>query len=95
MIAFAASLMLSFLLANNMQFKRFWLVDQYPILLLFFIIIKIIVFWRCKQYRGWWRYVGISDLTWVLRASLISTVVIVCLYGPAAGRNADADKAVL
>ena len=79
-IAFAASLMLSFLLANNMQFKHRWLVEQYPILLFFFIIIKLLVFGLFRQYRGWWRYVGISDLTGILRASLVSTLIIVALW---------------
>jgi len=79
-IAFAASLMLSFLLANNMQFKHRWLVEQYPLLLFFFIIIKLIVFGFFRQYRGWWRYVGISDLTGILRASLVSTLIIVALW---------------
>src|SRR3972149_3792582 len=79
-VAFAASLMLSFLLANNMQFKQSWLVQQYPLLLVFFIIIKLPVFGLFKQYRGWWRYVGISDLIGILRASLVSTLIIVALW---------------
>jgi FlaA1/EpsC-like NDP-sugar epimerase len=79
-IAFAVSLLLSFLLASNMQFSRNWLVGQYPILLLFFVIIKLAVFGLFKQYRGWWRYVGISDLLGILRASLVSTVIIVGLW---------------
>ncbi len=78
--AFAASLMLSFLLANNMQFKRSWLVEQYPTLLLFFIIIKLVVFGFFRQYRGWWRYVGISDLIGIAAASLVSTFIIVFLW---------------
>jgi len=79
-VAFAASLMLSFLVANNMQFRRSWLIDQYPLLLFFFIIIKLVVFGLFKQYRGWWRYVGISDLIGILRASLVSTLIIVSLW---------------
>ncbi len=79
-VAFAASLMLSFLLAHNMQLKRSWLVDQYPLLLVFFLIIKLVVFGLFRQYRGWWRYVGISDLTAILRASLVSTLIIVALW---------------
>ena len=79
-ITFAVSLMLSFLLANNMQFKHRWLVEQYPVLLFFLIIIKLIVFGLFRQYRGWWRYVGISDLTGILRASLVSTLIIVALW---------------
>ena len=79
-IVFAASLMFSFLLASNMQFRRDWLIGQYPLLLVFFIIIKLVVFGLFKQYRGWWRYVGISDLLGIVRASLVSTVIIVGLW---------------
>ena len=79
-IAFALSLLLSFLLAYNMVFRRSWLVEQYPIFLLFFVIIKLVVFGFFKQYRGWWRYVGISDLLGILRASLVSTLVIAVLW---------------
>jgi len=79
-VVFAASLMLSFLVANNMQFRRSWLIDQYPPLLFFFIIIKSVVFGLFEQYRGWWRYVGISDLIGILRASLVSTLIIVLLW---------------
>lgn len=79
-IVFAASLMLSFLLANNMQFRRSWLVEQYPLFLLFFIIIKLVAFGFFKQYRGWWRYVSISDLTEIVGASVLSTLVIVVFW---------------
>ncbi len=78
--AFAASLFFAFILANNMQLRRSWLVEQYPVLLLFFIIIKLVVFGFFKQYRGWWRYVGISDLTAILSASFASTLIIVPLW---------------
>ncbi len=77
---FAASLMLSFLLANSMEFRRDWLVNQYPPLLLFFLVIKVPIFGLFKQYRGWWRYASISDLIGILRASLVSTLIIVALW---------------
>jgi len=78
--AFAASLAFSFLVANNMQFKQEWLVQQYPFLLLFFLAIKLPVFGFFKQYRGWWRYVSISDLLGILRAALVSTLIIVAIW---------------
>jgi FlaA1/EpsC-like NDP-sugar epimerase len=56
-----------------------WL-HLYPPLLLFFLVVKLLVFWLFKQYRGWWRYVGISDLLGIFRASLISTLIIVALW---------------
>lgn len=77
---FAASLVLSLLLANNMQIRRSWVVEQFPVLAVMFIPIKFVVFAIFKQYRGWWRYVGISDLTGILRASLLSTFIIVVLW---------------
>jgi len=78
-IAFAASLMLSFLVVQNMQLRREWL-EIYPALLLFFLIVKIPVFGLFKQYSGWWRYVGISDLRAILLASLTSTSIIVVTW---------------
>ena len=79
-IIFAASLMLAFLLAYNMQFRGNWFLQQYPVLLVAFLIIKLVVFGLFKQYRGWWRYVGISDLLGILRASLVSTLIIVAMW---------------
>jgi FlaA1/EpsC-like NDP-sugar epimerase len=79
-LAFAASLIFSFLVANNMQFRREWLVGQYPFLLLFFLAVKLPVFGLFKQYRGWWRYVSISDLLGIVRASLVSTLIIVAVW---------------
>jgi len=79
-IAFSASLMLSFLVIHNMQFKRAWFVDIYPTLLLFMLIVKLPVFGLFKQYRGWWRYVGISDLISIVHASLTSTLIIVVIW---------------
>jgi len=78
--AFAASLMFSFLVTNNMQFRRDWIVRQYPFLLLLALGIKLPVFGAFKQYRGWWRYVSISDLLGILRASLVSTLILVALW---------------
>jgi FlaA1/EpsC-like NDP-sugar epimerase len=78
-LAFSASLMFSFLVIHNMQFKRTW-VEIYPTLLLFMLIVKLPVFGLFKQYRGWWRYVGISDLIGIVHASLTSTLIIVIIW---------------
>ncbi|MHC4569014.1 MAG: polysaccharide biosynthesis protein, partial [Planctomycetota bacterium] len=77
--AFAAALMLSFLVVQNMQLRREWL-EIYPALLLFFLLVKLPVFGLFRQYRGWWRYVGISDLRGILLASLTSTSIIVVAW---------------
>jgi FlaA1/EpsC-like NDP-sugar epimerase len=79
-IVFATSLFASFLVINNMQLRIGWIKNQYPSLLLFFLIIKLLIFGLFKQYRGWWRYVGIQDLTGIMRSSLVSTFIIVALW---------------
>jgi len=79
-LAFAASLVFSFLVANNMQFQRTWVVEQYPFLLLLVLSVKLPVFGLFNQYCGWWRYVGISDLLGILRAALTSTLIIVAVW---------------
>jgi FlaA1/EpsC-like NDP-sugar epimerase len=72
--------MMAFLLVNNMQFQREWFVTQYPRLLVFFIIVKLIVFGYFRQFQGWWRFVGISDLLAIVKASLVSTLILVVLW---------------
>ena len=54
--------------------------SRYPFLLLVVLIVKLPVFGAFKQYRGWWRYVSISDLLGILRASLVSTLIIVAVW---------------
>ncbi len=79
-VVFALSLMMAFLLVSNMQFQREWFFTQYPRLLVFFIIIKLIVFGYFRQYQGWWRFVGISDLLSIVKASLVSALILVVLW---------------
>ncbi len=86
-VAFSVSLLLSFLVAHNMQFRMDVLAEQYFPLLAFFLIVKLIVFGFFRQYRGWWRYVGISDLLGILRASFVSTGIIVVLWFTITGTN--------
>ena len=79
-LAFAVSLMCAFLVANRMEFHRAWLVDKYLLLLVPTVLTKLIVFGLFKQYRGWWRYVGISDLLGIFRASFMSTLALLVLW---------------
>lgn len=78
--AFAISLIFAFLVANNMQFSRQWFVEQYPFFLLLSLAVKLPIFGLFQQYRGWWRYVSIADLLGILRAALVSTLVIVTIW---------------
>jgi FlaA1/EpsC-like NDP-sugar epimerase len=80
MAAFTTSLMLAFLLAFDMQLLRKWLVYQFPLLLFVSVPIKLLLFGRFRQYRGWWRYVGISDLLSIAKASIASAIIIMTLW---------------
>ena len=76
----AFALLLSFLMTNNMQFRMDWFAYQFPGLLAAVIVIKFFVFLWFRQYKGWWRYAGISDLIGIAKASLFSTVLIVLAW---------------
>ncbi len=75
--AFIAALGLAFLFMYSMQVLRRWVIYPFPIMLAFVLPIKLIVFAYFKQYRGWWRYVGVSDLLKIAKASLISAIILV------------------
>ena len=80
--AFTVSLLLSFLIIKDMHFDMKWFGYDFPVLLLLTLPTRLLVFGLLKQFRGWWRYVGMSDLVSIVKASIISTAVIVgCWYG--------------
>ncbi len=79
-LTFFVALSLAFLFANNMQLLRRWIIYPLPIMLLFILPIKSLVFAYFKQYRGWWRYVGVSDLLNIAKASLVSSIIIIVLW---------------
>ena len=78
--AFAGALALAFLLRFNMQLERRWALYQYPLILAVIIPVKFFIFGWFKQYRGWWRYVGMSDLVAISKAALLSTAVLIGLW---------------
>ena len=79
-LSFCMALFLSFLLIHNMRLEKAWIFRDFSLMLLFTVPIKLVVFGVFKQYRGWWRYVGISDLLQIAKASLVSTVIIVIFW---------------
>jgi FlaA1/EpsC-like NDP-sugar epimerase len=50
------------------------------------VIVKLAVFYRFRLFQGWWKYVGLSDLIDIGKASFFSTVCVflACVvgYGP-------------
>ncbi len=45
----------------------------------FVLLIKLVLSYQCGLMHGWWRYVGISDLLDISKASLLSSSLIFCL----------------
>ena len=41
-----------------------------------FLVVKLIAFFYFRLFRGWWRYIGMSDLLDIIKAALSSAVVI-------------------
>ncbi len=79
-IAFTAALALAFLFAFKMAFLRRWVIYPFPLFLFFSLLVKLAVFGRFGQYQGWWRYVGISDLIGIVKASFTGTLILFVLW---------------
>jgi len=43
------------------------------------VILKLIIFYLFDLYRGMWRYTSIADLLNIIKASCLSSLVIICL----------------
>lgn len=78
--SFILSMFLAFLFVHSMHLDRRWMVFPFPILLLVAVPIKIVVFGCFRQYRGWWRYVGIADLVDIAKGAVLSALLIIILW---------------
>jgi FlaA1/EpsC-like NDP-sugar epimerase len=76
LFVFAFAYFFSLCIMHNMSVSSRWLYQDYLVPLSFLLIVKTIVFWIFGQYRGWWRYVSISDLFGIYSASIISCIII-------------------
>jgi FlaA1/EpsC-like NDP-sugar epimerase len=72
------SLFLAYLIRFDFHLPRQHAILLYQ-LLPFVLIIKISCFYFFDLYRGMWRYTSISDLLNIIKASCVSSLVIVCL----------------
>ncbi|MBN1766587.1 MAG: polysaccharide biosynthesis protein [Sedimentisphaerales bacterium] len=75
-VFFAISLFMAFTVYSNMEVGD-WFPRRYFTWLLVTISIKLVVFGIFRQYQGWWRYASITDLLSIIKASHLSTVIIV------------------
>lgn len=56
------------------------LIFQFPLLFAVALPIKLIIFSHFRQFRGWWRYVGLTDLLLIVKASLVSLMLLVLIW---------------
>jgi FlaA1/EpsC-like NDP-sugar epimerase len=74
----SGSLFLAYLIRYNFHLPRPDSILLYQILP-FVLIVKIGCFYFFDVYRGMWRYTGIADLLNIIKASCVSSLVIICL----------------
>jgi FlaA1/EpsC-like NDP-sugar epimerase len=74
----SGSLFLAYLIRFDFQLPQPFSVLLYQILP-FVLIVKIGCFYFFDLYRGMWRYTSIADLLNIIKASCVSSLVIICL----------------
>ena len=74
----AGSLLLSYLIRFDFHLPKSYSVLLYQ-LLPFVLIVKIGCFYFFDLYRGMWRYTSITDLLNIIKASSVSSLIIICL----------------
>jgi FlaA1/EpsC-like NDP-sugar epimerase len=78
LLLLTASLYLAYLIRFDFKLPHQHLALLYQMLPIV-LIIKIISFYFFDLYRGMWRYTSIADLFNIIKASCVSSLVIVCL----------------
>jgi len=81
-VTFVLALAMAFLFAFVYErgLERRWALYPFLILLAVILPVKLAVFACFKQYRGWWRYVGVTDLLGIAKAALVCTVFLIALW---------------
>jgi FlaA1/EpsC-like NDP-sugar epimerase len=79
---FFIALLLAFTLAfayGNFSSRR-RLVFQLPVIFAVALPIKLFIFGRLRQFHGWWRYVGLTDLLMIARAAFVCWLVLLAIW---------------
>lgn len=85
-LLFVLALLLAYLIRSDVglgdtEFTFAKGMESFLYVLPFFVIVKSIVFWRLKLFRGGWQYAGIRDLAKILLACWIFVLIaFVCVY---------------
>ena len=78
MLILTSSLFLAYLIRFDFHLPQPHSLLLYQILP-FVLIVKIVCFYFFDLYRGMWRYTSIADLLNIIKASSVSSLVIICL----------------
>ena len=78
LVAMTLAFTLAFAYGNYSSRRR--LIFQLPLLFVFALPLKLLVFGWLKQFRGWWRYVGLMDMLLIVKASLISLILLLIVW---------------
>ncbi len=73
---------LSYYFANLIRFEfsiPWFFLQQIQQMIVFIVLIKIVIFHLFNLYRGMWRYTSVPDLINIIKASIISSLLIVSL----------------
>ena len=77
---FWLSLFMSFVVLNNMEINEQWFCPLFWNAFLAIAVIKLVVYGIFRQYQGWWRYVSVSDLFSIIKATHICLVLEIGAY---------------
>ncbi|MBN2063627.1 MAG: polysaccharide biosynthesis protein [Sedimentisphaerales bacterium] len=77
---FWMSLFMSFIVLNNMQINESWFGPVFWNTFMAVATIKLVIYGLFRQYQGWWRYVSVSDLFSIIKATHVSLVIEILGY---------------
>ena len=86
-LMFIISLIMAYLIAYDVSVKQAgtlpplkWFTTSFPIYMPFFVLTKLLIYWRMELLRGGWRYAGIKTVSQILIAGWWFVAISVVLY---------------
>ena len=79
-ITILSSIILSSFVANNFTTPRLFLLPELYFILCVILSIKLLAFYICNLHKGMWRYTSITDVFQILKANLLSTIILFCCF---------------
>ena len=85
-VLFSLALLLSFLVRYDAgipgegDLQENWFTESFLPWLPYFVVVKVIVFWALKLFRGGWQYTSIRDVANILLATWLFVLITTALY---------------